>query len=228
MAYIVMNKKCCDNSAHCWYIRNCRYGVFSFDENNKITYDETKCRGCKECITHCPVSGIATNLEEKAILERKFGVDCPHIHDTIFGAEPIDYPREVLLYNWERNNYDECLQTIQSSNKIQLIELLDDNVVCKIAGVPFAVIEEELTPLLSRFNAEIKHEVIYTDVNNDALTAFLNFFGAQRYVQHLPLLIVYFNGEVKAILGPGKIYMAGDYTKQIEEMKKELLQQLRG
>lgn len=227
MAYIVMNKRCCDNSKHCWYILNCAKHVFSFDEYNKITYDETKCSGCKKCTSHCPVSGIALTLEEKGVLEERLNVDCTHIHDTIFGTEPIDYPSDVLLYDWERKNYVECLKTIQSSNKIQLIELLDENVVCKIAGVPFAMLEEELAPLLSRFNAEIKHEVIYTDVDTNALTAFLNFFDAQRYIPHLPLLIVYFNGEVKAILGQGKIYMA-DGTEKIEEMKKELLKQLKG
>lgn len=225
MAYVVMNKRCCDNSKHCWYILNCPNRVFSFDENNKITFDEARCSGCKKCASHCPVSGIAATLEEKDVLEARLSVNCPHIHDTIFGTEPIDYPSDVLIYDWERKNYGECLQTIKSSNKIQLIELLDEDVVCKIAGIPFAVIEEELTPLLSQFNADIKHEVIYTDVDTNALTEFLDFFGAQRYISHLPLLIVYFDGKVKAILGQGKIYMA-DCTEQIEEMKKELRKQL--
>lgn len=54
---IVWDKESCINCGKC--VKVCNFGAFSFDENKKIQFDESKCLGCTIYVSNCPKDVIS-------------------------------------------------------------------------------------------------------------------------------------------------------------------------
>lgn len=225
---IAINKKLCDNSSQCWFVKNCPHNVF--EHNGQIVViHEDRCTGCQKCHDHCNVVFVVADEEDykqkKILLEQ---LESKDLSVDLFGTEPIRSQACIYYEGKEGNSYQSTIDTLKNTEDIlQIIELSDNrSIVCKHKGHPFSVFKKDLETIISQiYCGTIVHRIIYTCDNTDMFKKFIKFFGAEDLEHNAPLLILYLNGKVLAKWGHGRI-TCDNYSRHKVSMQEEIKKQV--
>lgn len=217
MSYVVINENYCDNSQYCWFLENCPYHVFSFD-NGKINICETKCIGCKKCVGHCSVVMIAENeLEKKQCIENLSSSPLKNNSNCkIFGTEPYAGDNMFDVNTDSPEQIEKIENYIKNSEKNLIIELSCNNfLICRYAGIPFNTLKNVILENIGNF----EHKTIFTGNDDKAFHCFCDFFNlSPKEVAKAPLLVFY-NKGVYGVFGHGPLHIQ---NLQLDYFKKEM------
>lgn len=243
MARILFRQDLCDNSEDCWFLKdgNCPvHAIIRDDSTNCVKLnDDATCTGCMACNNHCPVAIVVDSDdysgELKSLNERRPAV-FGHISIDRFGTEPKQVSTKVFSDDFD---FKACISNIENCMAVQLVELFgSSNVICKIDGIPFQLFSDRLIPVLRDYfgDAQVMHKIFYTRHDDISLNNFIEYFEKKRIGEHIksplcnyqmaPLLIVYYQGCVRAVLAHGQIKRNDPYEIFIDEMCKDLRNQL--
>lgn len=219
MSYVVINENYCDNSQYCWFLENCPFHVFSF-ENGKINICETKCKGCGECVGHCEVVMIAEDeIQKKQCID---DLSSPPLKNNsnckVFGTEPYatDNMYDVNIDSSEQ--IEKIKNYIKNSEKNLIIELSCNNsLICRYAGIPFGTLKDVILESIGNF----EYKTIFTGNDEKAFQSFCDFFClSPKDVSKAPLLVFY-NKGVYGVFGHGPLHIKNfDLENFKDEMRK--------
>ena len=246
---IVFNNDLCDGSSQCWFlkerilddghkVKNCPAGVFTYDGEKtireRLTAKIDACTGCEACQGHCPAARLACEEDMKecskglARLAAERGIKT---EDGLF-AEP-NMNSKLNIYVEDVDVAVAARKTIEQLNKfsesLQLIELFHDP-LCEAATVPYENFYKIIEPVLANnvFYFGIDRRVIYTHENLEAVKEIVKLLNIDKnLITSLPLLIVYLDGEVKAVWGHGEINVTNFGSEYQFSLAEEIRSQLR-
>ncbi len=217
--YVIINEEACDNSQYCWFLKNCPFKVFAYN-NGKISVNENKCRGCHECDGHCDVVMIADSEEERRTCIRninKIEVVENSSSQKIFGTEPFDSDNVFDVNIDSSQQIDVITKSIKECKCNLIVELSsNDALICRYAGIPF----KDLADIIQEEVGEFEHKTIFTGDNKEAFKKFCDFFElTPDVIAGAPLLIFYNNGKVYHIYHHGPQHFK-NFDK--EQFRKEM------
>jgi NAD-dependent dihydropyrimidine dehydrogenase PreA subunit len=123
-----INHNICDNSPQCGAISVCPVKAISWNAQEGLHIDSTKCIGCGLCVAECPVGAISVNNEEEI---KKDPQKIAQLFVERYGAEAID--KKIII---KESEFHKLIKTI---NGLLVAEFFnDDSIQCLVKSIPIS------------------------------------------------------------------------------------------